>query len=423
MKALSRNGILFTLVVALPLVAAPAGSLAQDYGSQAPKQQQAPKEEGKRSAPVMDETTGKRMNEAIEFLNAGKHDAAAEVLKKLNVAKLSPYEQSRLAQIQASIAHAKEDFDGARKYLQQAIAAGGLNEVEMVQIKYQIAQLYMAEERWKEGAAALEEWFKSAPSPNSSAYYLLAVAYYQMEDFNRALPPAQKAIEISEKPQESWLQLLLAIYLQKEDYKSAIPILQKMIAASPDKKAYWMQLSSVYGQLENYQMSLAILELAHAAGLLTDDSEFRRLSDLLVFSDIPYRGARVLEDAIAQKKVTIDSKVYEKLANAWISAREYDKSIAPLRRAAEMSGNGELFVRLGEVEVQRREWDAAADAIRQGLDKGGLKDPGNAQLLMGITLYNKNQHGPARDWFVRASQSQKHRQVAQSYIQAIDTAL
>jgi tetratricopeptide (TPR) repeat protein len=412
MNSYGGRHAIIAFVAALSLLAASPQSLAQEK-----------KDEGKRSAPVMDETTGKRMNEAIEFLNAGKHDAAAEVLKKLNVAKLSPYEQSRLAQIQASIAHAKEDFDGARKYLQQAVAAGGLNEQEIIQIKYQVAQLYMAEERWKEGAAALEEWFKVAPSPNSSAYYLLAVAYYQLNDFNRALPPAQKSVELSEKPQESWLQLLLAIYLQKEDYKAAIPLLQRMIAIVPDKKTYWMQLSSVYGQMDNYQMSLAILELAYAGGLLTEDSEYRRLSDLLVFSNIPYRGARVLEDAIAQKKVTIDSKVYEKLANAWIAAREYDKSIAPLRRAAEMSPDGELFVRLGEVQIQRREWDAAAEALRLGMDKGKLKDPANAQVLMGIALYSQNKHGAARDWFVRASQSSKHGQTARSYIAAIDSAL
>jgi len=412
MKALAPKQVMFAIVAALTLAGAPGVSWAQEK-----------KDDSKRSAPTMDETTGKRLNEAIELLNANKYNEAAAVLGKLNLEKLSPYERSRLAQIQASIAHAKEDFDGARKYLQEAMAAGGLNEQEVIQIKYQIAQLYMAQERWKEGAAALEEWFKSAPSPNSSAYYLLAVAYYQLEDFNRALAPAAKAVEMSEKPQESWLQLLLAIYLQKEDYKSAIPILLKMVAAAPDKKTYWLQLSSVYGQLENYAQSLAMLELAYAGGLLTEDSEYRRLSDLLVFSDIPYRGAKVLEDAISQKKVTADSKAYEKLANAWIAAREYEKSIAPLRRAAETSGNGDLFVRLGEVQVQRREWNGAIEAVRLGIEKGGLKDVGNAQLLMGIAYYSQSKPREARDWFVRASQSAKHRQNASQYIQAIDTAM
>lgn len=409
MKSVSS---IFAYVAAALLLAGFSGvSMAQE------------KSEGKRSAPVMDETTGKRLNEAIELLNANNYAGAREVLSKLNIAKLSPYERSRTEQILASIAHGTENFDAAREHLRQAIAAGGLNEQEVVQTRYQIAQLFMAQERWKEGAAALEEWFRVAPNANSSAYYLLAVAYYQLEDFTRALPPAQKAIELSEKPQESWLQLLLAIYLQKEDYKSAIPILQKMIVAAPDKKTYWVQLSSVYSQIENFSMALVTMQLAHNAGLLTEDSEYRRLSDLLVFGDIPYRGARLLEEAIAQKKVTPDSKAYEKLANAWIAAREYEKSIAPLRRAAESAGDGNLFVRLGEVQVQRREWAAAADALSLGLNKGGLRDVGNAQLLMGIALYNQDKYGQARDWFSRCSQVTKHRQTCASYIQAIDTAL
>ena len=66
----------------------------------------------------------------------------------------------------------------------------------------------MQEEKWKEGAAALEEWLKTAANPNSAAFYLLAVAYYQQEDFDRALPPAKKAVELMDKtkPNENWLQ-------------------------------------------------------------------------------------------------------------------------------------------------------------------------------------------------------------------------
>ena len=78
--------------------------------------------------------------------------------------------------------------------------------------------------------AALEEWFKTAVSPNSQAYYLLAVAYYQQDDTTRALPPAQKAVELMDKPQENWVSLLLALYMEKEQYKDAIPLLERLIA-------------------------------------------------------------------------------------------------------------------------------------------------------------------------------------------------
>ncbi|MGH8246954.1 MAG: tetratricopeptide repeat protein [Gammaproteobacteria bacterium] len=379
--------------------------------------------EEKPPAPSMDETTAKRLNEAIELLNTDQYDAAKQAIGKLDLTKLSPYERSRAEQILASIDHAKENFPGARGHLQEALKAGGLNELEILQVRYQIAQLFMAEERWKDGAAALEEWFKIAPTPNAAAYYLLAIAYYQMEDFAKALPPAKKAVELTHKPQQSWLELVLAIHLQREDYKEAIPLLKRLIALTPEKKAYWIQLSSIYGQLEDYENAVIILELAYNAGLLNEDSELRRLADLLVFIDVPYRAGQLLTDAIEKKKVTPDSKLYEKLANCWIAAREYEKAIGPLGRAGELSGNGDIYIRLGEVQVQRHEWPSAADAVRRGIDKGGLKDPANAQLLMGIALYNDKKLKESREWFQRAAASPQRRQTAQSYIQAIDSGL
>ena len=77
---------------------------------------------------------------------------------------------------------------------------------------------------------------RDGAQPNSTAYYLLAVAYYQQGDKRRALAPAEKAVELSEKPQESWLQLLLALRLQNEQYAEAVPSCASWWPA-PDKKA------------------------------------------------------------------------------------------------------------------------------------------------------------------------------------------
>jgi tetratricopeptide (TPR) repeat protein len=221
------------------------------------------------------------------------------------------------------------------------------------------------------------------------------------------------------KPNESWLSMLSALYLQREEYKEAVPVLQQLITAAPDKKTYWMQLSSVYGQMEDYANALAIMQLANNVGLVTEDSEVRRLADLLLFNDVPYRGAQVLEAGIEKKVLSLDDKLYEKLANCWIAAGEFDKSIAPLQRAAELSPNGDLFVRLGEVQVQREDWPAAITAIQRGVDKGQLKDPGNAQLMLGIAHYSQKDYAAARPFFERARQSDKHRQIANSYLEAI----
>jgi len=371
------------------------------------------------AATSIDAQTGKILNEAIELLNMENYAAADQKIKTLQLDKLSPYERGKVEQIMFNIAYSQDKFDEARGHLQKAIDSGGLNTVEIDQARYQSAQLYMQEEKWKEGAAALEEWFKSAANPNSAAYYLLAVAYYQQDDYAKALPPAKKAVELMDKPNENWLQLVSALHLQREEFKEAIPILQQLVSVAPEKKTYWMQLSSVYGQMEDYPNALAIMQLAHSAGLVTEDAEIRRLADLLLFNDVPYRGAQVIESAIEKKIVNLDDKLYEKLANCWIAAGEFDKSLPPLQRAAEMSSTGDTFIRLGEVQVQREDWPAAITAVQRGVDKGQLKDPGNAQLMLGIAHYSQKEYAAARPFFERARQSDKHRQIADSYLQAI----
>jgi tetratricopeptide (TPR) repeat protein len=410
---------LATFVLAVGAAGVTQLAVAQQGQGQAQGQGQG-QGSGNAPAPTIDAATGKILNEAIELLNMDNYAGAKQKIGQLNLEKLSPYERSKVEQILFSIAVTEEKYDEARAHLQAAINAGGFNEQEVSQARYQYAQLFMQEEKWKEGAAALEEWFKTAVNPNSSAYYLLAVAYYQMDDHAKALPPAEKAVEIMDKPQEAWVQLLLALYLEEERHKDAIPLLERLIALVPDKKTYWMQLSSVYGLQEDYPKALAVMQLAYGAGLVTEDSEIRRLADLLMFNDVPYRGATVLETAIQNKTVTPDDKLYEKLANCWIAAAEYDRAIAPLQRAAELSNTGDLFVRLGEVQVQREDWEGAIAALQRGIDKGQLRDTGNAQLMMGLALFNQKNFRGAREWFNRARTSEKHRKLATDYITLID---
>jgi tetratricopeptide (TPR) repeat protein len=403
--------------LSLGIVAASHTALAQQSsGGSGGKSGSAP-------APTIDAQTGKTLNEAIELLNMEKYAEAQAKIGTLALDKLSPYERSKVEQILFSISYTQEKYDDARGHLQKAIQAGGFNEQEVQNAKFQFAQLFILEEKWKDGAAALEDWFKTAMNPNSAAYYMLAIAYYQQDQFDKAMDPAKKAVELmGEKPQESYVSLLLALYMQKEQYKQAAPLLERLVQIVPDKKNYWMQLSNVYGLMEDYPKALASMQAAYALGHVTDDADYRRLADLLLYNEVPYRGAQILETGIEKKAVKLDDKLYEKLANCWIAAGEFDKAIQPLQKAGELAPSGDVLVRLGEVQVQREDWPAAIEALQKGLDKGQVKDPGNAQLLIGIAYYNQKKFNEAKPWLERAQKSEKHRQSATSYLQAIAQA-
>lgn len=373
--------------------------------------------------PSIDAATGKTMNEAIELLNMDDLTGARAKLGTLKMDRLSPYERSRVEQMLFQISYQEEKYEEGRQHLMNAISAGGLNESEVLQNRYYVAQLYMQEENWVKGAEALEEWFKAAPEPNSAAYYMLAIAYYQQNEIDKALAPAKKAVELTDKPQSAWIDLLVFLYIDQENYKAALPLLEKATAMEPKKRNNWMQLSSIYQQLEMYPEALASMQLAYEAGLLTQDSDFRRLADMLAFNEVPYRCAQVLEAGLKDMTVKADADAYQKLANCWIAAREFDKSLDPLEEAAAASDDGDLYVRLAEVNMQREAWDAVIAAARKAIDKGKLKDPGYPQLLTGIALYNDKKLEDARQWFERAQKSDKHRKLAGAYMQRIKSEL
>jgi tetratricopeptide (TPR) repeat protein len=370
----------------------------------------------------IDQRTAKRLIEAREHLMAERYDEAEGALGKLRVKSLNPLELAQTYRIYAFIAYGREDYASARDYLEKTLATEVLDPQDAADVRFQIAQLWLQEQNWAEAARNLETWFTMVETPNAAAYYLLALTYYQLEDLERALVPAQKAVDISEEPRESWLQLLLALRLTRREYQEAIPLLEELVARFP-QKSYWLSLSTVYGALGNYEEALVPLQLAYTQGLLTEDSEVRRLAQLLLFLELPYRAALVLKQGLDDGVVEVDQEAFEMLSNSWIAAREYDRAVSPLERAGALAEAGDPYVRLAQVHIQREKWAEAADALRRALDKGGLKDPGDAELLMGIAFYSQKQPQQARQWFARARRHDSTRGEADTWIEHIDREL
>jgi tetratricopeptide (TPR) repeat protein len=127
----------------------------------------------------------------------------------------------------------------------------------------------------------------------------------------------------------------------------------------------------------------------------------------------------MLDEALQKKLVKADFKLYEKQANCWIAARDFDKAINPLNKAAELASTGDVYVRLGEVQIQRSKWAEAAQALQSGIRKGSLKDGGNANLLLGIAHFNQKNYGAAAEALNRARGYEKHRKMADGYLQLI----
>jgi tetratricopeptide (TPR) repeat protein len=376
-------------------------------GTAAAKKKKKDEKEDKKQYTVT-EAMHKKLTVALEALQAEKYPEAEDVLGKLEdrAERLSAYERALVFQMLGYLESGQERYKEALVYFEKCLAEDALPPGGQTSTRFNVAQLYLATEQFDKAVDTLEIWFKEVETPNSSAYYLLAVAYYQIGKIEKAIVPAKKAIDIAKKLKEPWLQLLVGLYYEAKQFENALQPLETLLIVNP-KKGYWTQLSSLYAHLGKEQQSLAIMQLAYAQDYLDVNRELRALAQLYLYHSLPYRAALVLEKALANETVDADATGWEMLANSWLLAREYERAVEPLRTAAELSEEGDLYARLGAVLVEREQWSEASDALGKAIEKGELDDLGSTNLLLGISLYHQGKTARARKHFTAALAEEK----------------
>ncbi len=374
-----------------------------------------------RARHTVSQSVAKKLTPALESLQNEQYDEASEVLLVLakRADRLKPYERALVYQMLGYVESGQERFPEALAYFEKCLAQEALPPIAQRQTRFNVAQLYLATERFGEAVKALELWFLEAEKPAPSAYYLLAVAHYQNEDPENALIAAETAVRVAVNVREPWLQLLVGLYYETKRYEEAQEPLEALIMLSP-RKTYWTQLSSLYAHLGKEPKSLAVMQLAYNQGFLEKDRELRQLSQLYLYREIPFRAAQVLEKGLADEIVAEDVDVYAMLANSLLLAREYDAALAPLRRAAELSDQGNLYARLGQVLLDRERWHDAAEALSAALERGDLVDEGGAELMLGMAHYYENRRVLARRHFAAALDSDNTRESAAKWLELLD---
>jgi len=353
---------------------------------------------------------------------------ADRVLREaLAIRRINEYEQASVWQTYAYLYAEQENYLGAIDAFRRSIDVSdpeqgkGLPYAQVVQTMYNLGQLYMVIERFQDAVNMLERWRQVAESVTSPSLALIATAYFQLENYDRAIPLIIEAIDISPNPREQWYQLLLAMYFEKEDYPRAGELLEVMVGLFPTVKTYWMQLAAIYGELEREKESFSVFVMAHKQGFFLEDREFVRLARLYMFHDNPIKGADVMKECFDKKICPRNSENLEVLANAQFNSREYEGAIGPLKEAALKSKKGKLSLRLGQAYLQSEEWKESEIAFEQALKKTGLTavEKGELWMLLGIAELEQKKYQQAIGSMQQATTFKKTKDDATKWIRFI----
>lgn len=411
----------FSLVLATGTVLA-ATTVPVVWQTATAQEQRDPDVRTKRT-PTMRENVYRQIDRAREAAEAGRFNEALKDLNGLADSNLNSYEAAMTYNLMAYAHYAREDYPAAVRAYQNVLKQDALPDSLLKNSLFSMAQIMIVSERYKEGIDALERWFRLEENPNASAYILLGQAYFQEKQYDKARKPIETAIARARaegtEVRENWWLLLRAIHYTAGNYNQLRDVLQELVAGWP-KAEYWTQLSAVYGELKQPKKQLATMESAYDQGLLSSGSDYRTLAQLLLGGEVPYKAAKVLNEAFEKNLLERDQTNLRTLADAWTLAKEYDRAAEILEQAAAKSGDGTLYLRLAQLQSERANWNSALDAARKALGRGGLDRPDQARIVEGLSLYNLDRLEEAKTAFSRAARFESSQAVArqwQTYIE------
>ena len=400
-----------------------AGFLSTATAQEAPK-----KERETRKTPALRNNIYEKLAEAQAFAEAKQYVEAEEVLNdmldaKSKKSKLNRYELANVYNTYAYLRYAVEDYAGALDYYQKVIDQRPEIPLALeINTLYTVAQLYFLQENWQKGIETLNTWMSVTDTPSTNAYVLLANGYFQLKDYDKSLTNIQIAIDREEAagklPKEQWYNLARFIHFDRDNYRAALDILEILIMYYP-KKQYWVQASHLYGEEKDEARQLALLEATYEQNLLDRGQDIVLIAQLYLNAEVPFPAALAMEKGLADDLVEKESKNYELAGVAWRQAQEVEKSLPMLEAAAAKSEKGELFARLGNVYLDVDKNKQAVEALRKGLDRGGVKRPDQARLALGMAYFNLGDFNAARRAFREARKDKRARSYADQWLKYI----
>lgn len=417
MSKLSRITPKICLAVVATVLAA-GGAVAQD-DERAERDAQKTKQAQAVSKEVYD-----KIQKAQEQVDAKDYQGALRALNSLyNPDKLTEYEQANVLNYIGFVYYNMEDTKNAIRTYEKMVAIPSLEPQMAKQTTYTLAQLYTMEEQYQKALQTLDRWFTMEPNPAPEPFILKAQNLYQLERYKEMIEPVENAMRIArerDKPvKEDWYVLLNFAYFREEDYKKVRDI-QKILLENWPKKRYWFSLAGAYTELGEDNNLIAAYGAAHDQGMLEKESELVTMAQLFMQAEVPYKAATLLEKEMEAGRVSKNAKHYRLLSQAWMLSMEDERAIPALKEAARLSDDGELDVRLGNTYLNLGNYDECITAVQAGLRKGGLKNPDNAQISLGMCLYNKRRYQAAIEAFRAASKSPRSRKIAQQWIAVIN---
>jgi tetratricopeptide (TPR) repeat protein len=379
-----------------------------------------------RRTPALRATVYDQLARAQQTADDGDVAGALAVLDavKAKSDSMNSYERATMHNFYGFIYYAQDDIENTIASFKAAVNQSPIPISFEQTALYSLAQLSMAQGQYNDVVAFIERWedLNNGVVPPKN-YILKAQALYQNKAYKDAAFYIETAIKGHEDdgflPDENWLVLQRAIYFEMQEPEKVKDIIIKLIRLYEQPK-YWIQLSGMYGELEQEDRQFATMEIAYQRGFVTSASDTFNLSQLYFYHGVPYKGAKLMEQAIKNGLLQANLRNLKFLAQAWQMAKEDEKAVPVMIDAAALSNDGKLDAQLALLYYNLDDFTKAINAANQALEKGELDRPGDTHMVLGLSLYGNQDFAIALEQLAKAEEFTSSRAAARQWRQYVE---
>jgi len=229
------------------------------------------------------------------------------------------------------------------------------------------------------------------PGGESEVGMFLGNAYYVKDDFENTRRVMSDVIATMESkgqtPDEQTYRILQSACIGLKDNACVVDLLEKLVVTHP-KQQYWEQLiDSMLRLSKSDTTSLNVWRFADGAGAMFDGSNYIEMAQLAMAAGLPGEAESILDKGTKKGVFTSDrdKEHATRIAADAKQAVALDKSTLDKQDAsARAKPTGEADVKLGAAYLSYGDNAKAIEALQRGIGKGGVKNPDDAGLLLGI---------------------------------------
>lgn len=240
------------------------------------------------------------------------------------------------------------------------------------------------------------------PDPEIGVY--VGNAYYIANDFENTRRVMKEVVakqEASDKPpEEVTYRILQGSCVKLKDNPCIIELFEKLVAHYP-KADYWQDLMGLLmAQTKNNNQLLNLWRLADHVDVIVDSSEYLEMAQLAIGQGLPGEAQAILDKGFQKGAFTKQKDQATQLLNEAKQAVALDKSTLEKQDAsAKAKPTGDNDVKLGAAYLSYGELPKAIETLQRGIAKGGVKNPDDAAILLGIAQLRSGNKAEAANAF------------------------